>query len=607
MSPTQSKLDIGILIRRGLFFMVLVLLTLGNLFVMFRGLSSPHAMDQAQIAREMARGNGQSTKFIRPADYRMAEKKNGAALPLQGFKDSYHAPLNLWVNAAVFKVIGADDPEAYPIGRNEMIFHLDRVVATVSTIFFLLAIGMNYLLIARIFDAKLAGVCAIIMLFSQSFWLFSLSGLPQMLMLLLFSCGIYFLYRAIEAMNDKRPPLLHALLAGVFFTLLAMTHWVTVWIALGYILFAAIALRPRGVVGAAILVLLMIVGSFFIVRNFGVVGKPFGTGFLTLYNGLANGSEAVVMRSLDLDANPLSMQGLIRRVLSAILTQMGQIVPLLAGIIVAPVFFLSLLHPFRSRNIGMLRWAVLSMWATGALGLAFFGISDEPLDPNQIHLLFAPIMTAYGVAFITILWIRLDFVGQIPMLRNAHLIAICVLCALPMVLELPLQVRMGMKNREKRGVPHWPPYLAPVLRHPDAGLCTMVREDEVVFSDQPWAVAWYADRISIWLPPDKNDFVSLESVANEGGTPCTGILITPSSHGEQPVNETISLYRDFAALVINGGVAKATSRQDDTSLFMIHDEAFRIKDIASTYRHIKFLVGLDMILYSNRPTPPEQP
>ena len=53
MNSPKSDFDLGILIRRSLFFLVLMLLTLGNLFVMFRGLNSPQAMDQAQIAREI--------------------------------------------------------------------------------------------------------------------------------------------------------------------------------------------------------------------------------------------------------------------------------------------------------------------------------------------------------------------------------------------------------------------------------------------------------------------------------------------------------------------------------------------------------------------------
>ena len=73
MSKSQTQFDTGILIRRSLFFLILIILTLGNLFTLFRGLNSPQAMDQAQIAREIARGNGFTTKFIRPIAYEQAK------------------------------------------------------------------------------------------------------------------------------------------------------------------------------------------------------------------------------------------------------------------------------------------------------------------------------------------------------------------------------------------------------------------------------------------------------------------------------------------------------------------------------------------------------
>ena len=244
----------------------------------------------------------------------------------------------------------------------------------------------------------------------------------------------------------------------------------------------------------------------------------------------------------------------------------------------------------------MLRWAILSMWATGALGLAFFGISDKPLDPNQTHLLFAPVMAAYGVAFVSILWTRLEFVNQIPMLRNAHLIVICGLCAMPLVLDMPRQAKLGLSKRDWGGVPHWPPYYAPVLHSDETGLRNLVKEDEVVFSDQPWAVAWYADRISIWLPPTKDDFVRLENAAIETDTPPAGILITPSSHGDTSVKEAIDLYRDFAPLVLNGGVLKATT----PSPVAIHDKSPKIIEVTSNYPYIKYMLGAEIIFYSGR-------
>ena len=604
MSINSTQIDTGVLIRRSLFFLILIILTLGNLFTLFKGLNAPHAMDQAQIAREIARGNGFTTKLIRPVAYQQAEKAEKRSVSLLGFQDTYHSPLNPLLNAAVLKIIGADDSDAWQMGENEMVYPLDRVIATVSTLFFLMAIGVNYLLISRIFDAKIAGVCAILMLFCETFWNYSLSGLPQMLMLLLFSCGIYFVYRAVEAAAEGRIAMTPAIIAGIFFTLLALTHWMTVWLALGYIIFAAIAFRPRGIVGISVLVLLIIPAVFVMLRNQGITGSPFGTAFLTLYNGLGNGSEVTVMRNIDLTAEPLVLDGLISKILRTTLIQATDIIPFLGGIIVAPLFFLALLHPFKRKAIANFRWAILLMWVSTAFGLAFFGVSTKPLDPNQLHLLFAPIMTAYGLAFVSILWSRLDFVATTPMLRNVHHIVVIVICALPLVLSLPMKVRVGMHLRDRGGVPHWPPYYAPALNSKLSGLKRWVTERQVVFSDQPWAVAWYADRVSIWLPPTRDGFNKLETVAADLQTPCAGILISPSSHGSGPISEVVESYKDFASLVLDGRILLATYPAVEPwskTGFSIFDKSQKIQDITKRYANRRPLVSWDMVYYSERP------
>ncbi|MEY5020499.1 MAG: hypothetical protein RLZ22_1587 [Verrucomicrobiota bacterium] len=594
--PTELRSSTAAtLIRHSLFFIVLIILTLGNLFTLFRGLNSPQAMDQAQIAREIARGNGFATKMIRPVAYYQAEKTNRRDVPLQGFQDTYHSPLNPLLNAAVLKLIGADKPNSWQMNENELVFPLDRVIATVSTLFFLVAIGVNYLLISRIFDAKIAGVCAILLLFCETYWNYSLSGLPQMLMLLLFSCGLFFAYRATEASSEGRISMVPAIVAGIFFTLLALAHWMTVWISLGYIIYAAIAFRPRGIVGISILGLLLIAGIGPMIRNVDVTGSPFGTAFLTLYNGLGNGTETTVMRNADLEAEPLVLDGLIAKVLRTTLLQATDIIPLLANIIIAPMFFLALLHPFKRKSIADFRWAILLMWVTTAFGLAFFGVSTKALDPNQLHLLFAPIMTAYGLAFISILWNRLDFVGSTPILQNVHHFVIVGICALPLVLALPSKVRTGMHLSNRGGVPHWPPYYAPALNG-EKGVKGLTQPDQVVFSDQPWAVAWYADRISIWLPPTREGFQKLETVANDLQTPVAGILISPSSHGSGPVSEVANLYKDFTSLVLDGRVIMATYPPG----IPINDKATRIQDITRRYPYRQPLVGMDMIYYSEK-------
>lgn len=594
MSTSPLRIDTGILIRRGLFLLVLVSLTLVNLFALFRGLNSPQAMDQSQIAREIARGNGFTTKFIRPLAYEQATRKQGDnSVSFAGFQDTYHSPLNPLLNAAVLKLIGADDAKQWKMGENEMVYPLDRVIATVSTLCFLMSIGVCYLLVSRIFDPKIAGVTAILMLLCETFWNYALSGLPQMLMLLLFSCALYFVYRAVEDASEGRIPFASAILAGVFFTLLALTHYLAVWIALGYIIFAAIAFRPRGIVGATVLVTLLIAMAFVMVRNAGISGTPFGTAFLNLYNGIGGGNEDFVMRTKDLESYPLLDRGILSSIVRTTLLQTTSIIPFLGGIIVAPLFLISMMHPFRRPSIANFRWAILTMFVTSAFGLAIYGVTTKDLDPNQTHLLFAPVMTAYGLAFISILWAKIPAVTTAPALRNLHHIAIIVICGLPLLIGMPMKVRIGLDRKDRGGIPHWPPYYAPAL---NLGLSNWLTDKQICFSDQPWAVAWYADRISVWLPPSRQEFTELESLAADLETPVAGILISPSSHGSGNAAEVARKYKDFTSLVMDGRVFLATYPPG----LSIYDKDQKIQEITRRYPYRATLVGMDMVYYSDR-------
>jgi hypothetical protein len=173
---------------------------------------------------------------------------------------------------------------------------------------------------------------------------------------------------------------------------------------------------------------------------------------------------------------------------------------------------------------------------------------------------------------------------------------VVIICALPLVLALPQKVRVGMHVRDRGGVPQWPPYYAPALNSTASGLKGWVSDNQVVFSDQPWAVAWYADRMSIWLPPTREGFAKLETVASDLQTPVVGILISPSSHGSGPLSEVAERYKDFTPLVLDGRVVQATFPPG----VPIYERAPRIQEVVKRYPHRHPLVGMDMIYYSER-------
>ena len=602
MNDLQSILESKTLIRRALFFAILVALAWIHLMPLFRGLDSPQAMDQAQIGRQVARGEGLHTKFIRPLELHLAEEKGQTTVPLTNLRDTYHAPLNPLVLGAVFKLNGVDNFDKFRMKDKTLVYHADRIVAIVSTVFFIMAIGVTYLLISRIFDGTIAGVTVLLMIFCNLFWEFSQSGLPQMLLLLLFTCGLYFSYRSMESQEEGKNPLLPALFASIFFALMVLTHWIATWIFFGYLIWVAIRLRPRGFVALSSLVVLILAVIWPIIRMIQASGQPFGVARFVFYNGLASGSEAAVMRTSDLGQTPLAIDGLIVKILGTTLVQFSDIIPLLGGILAAPVFFISLLHPFKRKLIADFRWAILLMWFFAAIGMAIFGVSSSGVHPNQIHLLFAPIMAAYGLAMISLLWSRLDFVSSTPALRYAHYWVIVIISAAPMMLTLPKNVRNFLYYADRGGIPQWPPYLPSTLNR---NLAEWVDKNpsnpEIVVSDQPWAVAWYADTYSIWLPRTMESFLDLDRKAADLGTPLAGIHITPSSRGGSTTSVSTAEFGDFAPLILDGQVTSITGPAPNRPGFSIYDKSGSTSELAKRFQYRYPLQGLQIMYYSAKP------
>ena len=293
-----GAMDAPVLIRRLLFFVLLFGLVFFYLVLSFKGLTSAKGIDQAQIGREIARGNDATTKMIRPLAIWQAEENTGnGEINLDQIHDTYHSPLNPYLLGAVIKAVGGDDFDKFQMVEDKRtIYRLDRVIAAVSVICFLVAIGINYLLISRIFDVRIAGVTALLMALCDLNWKFTHTGLPQMLMLLLFSCALFFIYRAVEASIDNRATIGSILLAAVFLALLALAHWLTLWITIGFVLYAAFFLRPRGAAALSVIGVILVFSLYFVGKNLEWTGSPAGTAGMSLYGGLLE-TEDNIMRT----------------------------------------------------------------------------------------------------------------------------------------------------------------------------------------------------------------------------------------------------------------------------------------------------------------------
>src|SRR5689334_15576462 len=200
----------------------------------FRGFYTSEGMDQAQIGRAIARGEGWRTKVVRPRAVGQLQA-HGRSVPEKIWIDTYNAPVPPLVDAVALLFVKSH----WKIAPRTAVYAGDRAIAIVSILFFLGSIAVLFFIVRRLFDQKLALLTCGLVLLCDAMWQYSLSGLPQMLLLLLFNVATYLLIRAVEAYYSEQATWQWFAAAGAVFGLLALTHALTLWIFLGAAIFAA--------------------------------------------------------------------------------------------------------------------------------------------------------------------------------------------------------------------------------------------------------------------------------------------------------------------------------------------------------------------------------
>jgi hypothetical protein len=529
LSTAPQELDAGMMIRRALFLLLLVGLALYFLGLDFRGLSTSKGMEQAVVSREIAKGNGFYTTILKPLAWKQIEKKvkkdkgPGEALDLTRVPDTYHSPLNPLVNSLVLGMA----KNTWELGETQAIYTPDMLIAGLAMVLLLASIGINYLLVSRIFDARIGGVTALLMLLCEMLWRFSQTGLPQMLMLFLFSFGTYFLYKAVENEVQGKGTLLWISLTGGFFGLLGLAHWLTLWIFFGLLAFVVIYFSRK------LLLMVVLLGIFGLITgvwgylNYQATDNPFGAGLYVFYSGLGGtGSEETLFRDLEQTVGGLNFNGFLSKIVINSMSQIPELYAFLGGVVVAPLFFLSLMHPFRRKEIADFRWAILVMWLCAVLGMTFYGIKsvqDSPTHENNLHILFIPLMTGYGLALLSVLWNRLNIPLNIPLVRNGHFVLAIIISAVPpLMVNVPNIMRLNRMDKTLRVM--YPLYVPRLLND----YAKLIPENEMIVSDIPWAVAWYGQRSSVWLPKDQSQLTRLMGLGKDKGTPISAILLSPN-------------------------------------------------------------------------------
>lgn len=540
LNPSRGSLVLPV----ALTVVVLAALIFAQLFLTFRGLSSPLGMEQAQLARELARGHGFQTHVVRPAAWRQL-MEHGKASTVAAFPDTSNPPLQPLLLAPLFNLLSAH----WVVSEERGVFLLDRVVACVAVLFFLAACGVSWATARRLFDAKIAGWTVATVLLSGLLWNVARSGLPQMMGLFFFSIALHCFARGLESVREGRSATMAAGVMGLMGACLVLTHWMSIWLVLGLAAVAAWQLRPRVITAVLVGGLPLLALLFWGVRNYQVSGDLLGATRATVQSVFSPYSESWLMRDFTGHSPVAIVTVLVRKFALNTVTQLRDGYQLLGGAVPALLFFVTLLHPFKREVVRDFARGLALIWLVAFVGMAAIGLPHGDEDANQMHVLFIPAMSMFGLAFLVVLWARMGLktaYGGWWSHHGAPALA-TVVTAVPLMVSLFLEVSAGLTSKGQFS--HWPPYLPNQIAH----IATFTGESDVVMSDIPWAVAWYADRPSVWIPQEQAQFAEMRKVAEAQKADIAGFLFTPESlQVAHPSEIFTGEYRDWAALAFRG-------------------------------------------------------
>ena len=497
----------------------------------FRGLSTSQGMDQAQIGRAIARGEGWHTKVARPRAVGQLQR-HGRGVAQKIWVETYNAPLPPLVDAVALVFV----KPYWKIGQRTIVYAGDRAIAMMSIMLFVGSVAVLFLVARRLFDRRLALLACGLILLCDAMWQYSLSGLPQMLLLLLFNVAIYLSIRALEADFAGESTWKWFAAIGGTFGLLALTHAITFWIFVGAAVFAAFFFRPRGLSAAIMAGAWAIVYLPWLIRTQVVSGNPGGVAIYSLFNGIGH-SDWGWMRQLNFDPGTALLGAFRDKIASGLTGQTAHLFEYFGLSVVALMFFVALLHPFKKTETAAMRWMILAMWGGAVFGMCLYGVNEEQgVAANQLHLLFVPLMTCYGLAYLLVHFNRLAL--NIPFARVGFISLLYLLCAVPLIFATP------WLSPPKPFV-RWPPYMPALI----GVLNDWMGPEEIVASDMPWAVAWYADRRSLWLPDTIQVMTELGDYNVLGG-PVNGLYLTPISGTDNKLRDIVrGEYKNWAAVI----------------------------------------------------------
>ena len=539
---------------RYLRFLVLGLAVVGLALVYnlraYRNLATQEAMDSAQLARNIADGKGYTTLFIRPFSLYLVQSHNEAkhaATPATTNLDfaqiKYHPHPDL-ANPPVYPVVLAGLMTVrsfrYPVELMKPFwsdnshfwrYQPDFQIAVFNEVLLLVVVVLTFFLARKLFDVNVAWLSALLTIGCELLWRFSISGLSTMLLMVIFLGLTWCVLRIEEVAREPQPRrnwlLGLALASGVSTGVGALTRYAFGWTIIPVALFLFFfsgqrrVLHTLAALGAFVVVLIP-----WVIRNYAVSGTLFGTAGYAIVEGTGLFSRFQLERSVHPDlTHALWFKLYVMKLLGNAHDILVNGLPRLGGSWASLLFLTGLLLGFRGTAARRMRYFLLMCLGTfivvQALGRTQLSDESPELNSENLLVLLVPLVFCYGVSFF------FTFLEQMKLsvlqLRYAIIAAFAALSCLPMIFML---------LSPKASPVVYPPYYPPDIQH-TAG---WMKENELMMSDVPWAVAWYGRHQCVWLTLNtQDDFFAI----NDYLKPVQALYLTPETMDGKFVSDLV--------------------------------------------------------------------
>jgi len=521
------------LLRGGLVCIAFLAVAIIYNLVAYKNFNTEEAMDAAQLARNISAGKGYTTDHIRlssvglmeaQANEKLAtiqeelrgssvsekrraqlgkqqEELRDVALLKTAQPDLANAPAYPLLLAGLMKTAPID----YQIPRKPFgAYGPELWITCLNQVLFFLSAILLFRIANQLFDRPIAFVSAGLFGATELFWRFSVSGLPIMLLLLIFLLLAWALLR-FEGTSEKAPAskfLGWAILAGGLVGVGCLTRYAFGWLIVPVLLFFVLfGTGHRVKICLTAFVTFLVVVSPWLARNYSVSGNFFGTAGYAMSENTPQFPENQMDRSLTAiaDLKKVGMTDYLRKFMLNSRDLVENQIPRLGGSWLMLLFAAGFLLPLQTKTQSRMRmfvlWSILVLWPVFAFGKTHLANDSPQINSENLMVLVSPIAFAFGVA------LYFNFVRKIvfpePVFAYVAATVFCLVISAPLIFAfLPPRVNPNA----------FPPYHPPVIQE----TASWMREGELMMSDIPWAVAWYGNRPCLSLSQTyAKDFIRL--------------------------------------------------------------------------------------------------